>query len=216
MGRRFAVSTVAIPIAATLICNFASSSAIANDVVYEWSKVNAPPAPAIKPVKADPKTTALLMLDFVQHDPYCGDGKPRCGATLPAMKRLLGNARVHGIAVIYSVAGKYEASDIAKDVAPAGSEPVVKSKADKFLNTDLEKILKEKGIQTVIVTGNSANGAVLYTASGAALRGLNVIVPIDGLSADDLYEEQLTVWQLANGPGFGGQVTITKSNMIDF
>jgi nicotinamidase-related amidase len=216
MGRRFAVSTVAIPIAATLICNPISSSARANDIVDEWGRVNPPPAPAIKPTKADPKTTALLMLDFVQHDPYCGDGKPRCGATLPAMKRLLGNVRSHGLIVIYSVAGKYEASDIAKDVAPAGNEPVVKSKADKFLNTDLEKILKEKGIQTVIVTGNSANGAVLYTASEAALRGLKVIVPVDGLSANALYEEQLTVWQLANGPGFGGQVTITKSDIIEF
>jgi len=216
MTRRFAVIAVAMTIEATMICNPISSSARADDIVGEWGKVTPPPVPAIKPVKADPKTTALLMLDFVQHDPYCGNQKPRCGATLPAMKRLLDKARVHGTVVIYSVAGKYEASDIAKDLTPAGNEPVVKSKADKFLNTDLEKILKEKGIQTVIVTGNSANGAVLYTASGAALRGLNVIVPIDGLSADDLYEEQLTVWQLANGPGFGGQVTITKSNMIDF
>jgi nicotinamidase-related amidase len=214
MGRGFAI--IAIAIAASMICNFVSSSARADDIFGEWGKVNPPPAPAIKPVKADPKTTALLMLDFVPHDPYCGDGKPRCGATLPAMKRLLGNARVHGAAVIYSVAGKYEASDIAKDIAPAGNEPVVKSKADKFLNSDLEKILKEKGIQTVVVTGTAANGAVLYTASGAALRGLKVIVPVDGLSANDLYAEQLTVWQLANGPGFGGQVTITKSDMIEF
>ena len=174
MGREFATITIAI--AASMICNFVSSSARADDVFSEWGRVNPPPAPAIKPVKADPKTTALLMLDFVPNDPYCGDGKPRCGATLPAMKRLLGNARIHGAAVIYSVAGKYEASDIAKDVAPAGNEPVVKSKADKFLNTDLEKILKEKGIQTVVVTGTAANGAVLYTASGAALRGLKVVV----------------------------------------
>ena len=214
MGREFATITIAI--AASTICNFVSSSARADDVFSEWGRVNPPPAPAIKPVKADPKTTALLMLDFVPNDPYCGDGKPRCGATLPAMKRLLGNARIHGAAVIYSVAGKYEASDIAKDVAPAGNEPVVKSKADKFLNTDLEKILKEKGIQTVVVTGTAANGAVLYTASGAALRGLKVVVPVDGLSANDLFAEQLTVWQLANGPGFGGQVTITKSEMIEF
>lgn len=214
MGRDFATITIAI--AASMICNFVSSSARADDVLSEWGRVNPPPAPAIKPVKADPKTTALLMLDFVPNDPYCGDGKPRCGATLPAMKRLLGNARIHGAAVIYSVAGKYEASDIAKDVAPAGNEPVVKSKADKFLNTDLEKILKEKGIQTVVVTGTAANGAVLYTASGAALRGLKVVVPVDGLSANDLFAEQLTVWQLANGPGFGGQVTITKSEMIEF
>jgi nicotinamidase-related amidase len=199
-----------------MICSLISSSARADDIVGEWSKVAPPPVPAIKSVKVDAKTTALLMLDFVQQDPYCGDGKPRCGATLPAMKRLLNNARIHGATVIYSVAGKYEASDIAKDFGPAGNDPVVKAKADKFLSTDLEKILKEKGIQTVIVTGTAANGAVLYTASGAALRGLKVIVPVDGLSANDLYAEQLTVWQLANGPGFGGQVTITKSDMIEF
>jgi nicotinamidase-related amidase len=216
MGCRFAVIAVVMTIAPTMICNSFSSPASASDIVDEWGKVSPPPAPAIKLVRADPKTTALLMLDFVQHDPYCGGGKPRCGATLPAMRRLLGNARTHGAVVIYSVAGKYEASDIAKDVAPTGNEPVVKAKADKFLSTDLEKILKEKGIQTVIVTGTSANGAVLYTASGAALRGLKVIVPVDGLSANDLYEEQLTVWQLANGPGFGGQVTITRSGMIEF
>jgi nicotinamidase-related amidase len=216
MGRRFAFIAVVLTIEAIMICNPLSSSARADDIVGEWGKVNPPLAPAIKPVRADPKTTALLMLDFVEHDPYCGDGKPRCGATLPAMKRLLSNARSHGMVVIYSVAGKYEASDIAKDVAPAGNEPVVKSKADKFLSTDLEKMLKEKGIQTVIVTGTSANGAVLYTASEAALRGLKVIVPVDGLSANDPYEEQFTVWQLANGPGFGGQVTITKSDMIEF
>ena len=65
-------------------------------------------------------------------------------------------------------------------MAPAADEPSVKSKADKFLNTDLEKILKDKGIQTVIVTGTAANGAVLYTGTGAAFRGLKVIVPVDG------------------------------------
>ena len=216
MRRRFAIIAIAMTIAATIICKPVSSSAQGNDIVGQWSKVAPPPVPAIKSVKVDAKTTALLMLDFVQQDPYCGDGKPRCGATLPAMKRLLDNARIHGAVVIYSVAGKYEASDIAKDLGPAGNDPVVKAKADKFLSTDLEKILKEKGIQTVIVTGTAANGAVLYTASGAALRGLKVIVPVDGLSANDLYAEQLTVWQLANGPGFGGQVTITKSDMIEF
>jgi len=152
----------------------------------------------------------------VPHDPYCGPGKARCGATLPTMKQLLANARANGATVIYSVAGKYEAADIAKDVAPAANDLTVKSKSDKFLNTDLEKILKDRGIQTVIVTGNSANGGVLYTATGAALRGLKVIVPVDGLSANDLYEEQLTVWQLAHGPGFGALVTVTKSDMIKF
>ena len=188
----------------------------AADIMAEWTSVKVPTAPEVKSVTVDPRTTALLMLDFVPQDPYCGPKRPRCGATLPAMKQLLVRARGKGVAVIFSVAGKFEAADIAKDVAPAANEPTVKSKADKFLNTDLEKILKDKGIQTVIVTGNIANGAVLYTGTGAALRGLKVIVPTDGLSANEPFEELLTVWQLAHGPGFGNLVTITKSDMIKF
>ncbi len=188
----------------------------AADIMAEWTSVKVPTVPELKSVTVDPRTTALLMLDFVPQDPYCGPKRPRCGATLPAMKQLLVRARGKGVAVIFSVAGKFEAADIAKDVAPAANEPTVKSKADKFLNTDLEKILKDKGIQTVIVTGNIANGAVLYTGTGAALRGLKVIVPADGLSANEPFEELLTVWQLAHGPGFGNLVTITKSDMIKF
>ena len=57
---------------------------------------------------------------------------------------------------------------------------------DKFLGTDLEKILKDKGIATVIIVGTAAHGAVLYTGSGAAMRGMNVIVPVDGMSSVDL------------------------------
>jgi Isochorismatase family len=204
---------VAAAIAIVTIC---SPPARAANIIDEWASVKPPPAPALKPATVDAKTTALLMLDFVPQDPYCGPKKPRCGATLPAMKQLLVQARGKGVAVIYSVAGKFEAADIAKDIAPAANEPTIKSKSDKFLNTDLEKILKEKGIQTVIVTGNAANGAVLYTATGAALRGLKVVVPVDGISANEPYEELLTVWQLAHGPGFGNLVTITKTDMIKF
>lgn len=184
------------------------------DIVDEWANVKAPAAPALKEVKVDPKTTALLMLDFLP-GPYCSS-KPRCMAGLPAMKRLLTEARAKGAAVVYSVAGNFSAGDILSEVAPVASEPWVKSFADKFMNTDLEKILKDKGIQTVIVAGTAANGAVLYTGSGAGSRGLKVIVPVDGMSATDLYAEQVTAWQLANGPRFGALVTLTRSDMIKF
>lgn len=214
MERRFV--GLAAAAMASVVWSMSGIPANAATIIDEWASVKMPAAPALKPVTVDSKTTALLLLDFVPQDPYCGPKKPRCGATLPAMKQLLANARAHGAAVVFSVAGKFSASDIAKDVAPAANEPTVKSKSDKFLNTDLEKILKDKGIQTIIVTGNSANGAVLYTGTGAALRGLKVVVPVDGLSANDPFEELLTVWQLAHGPGFGSLVTITRSDMIKF
>ena len=207
---------LAAAIVTSIVWSVSGVSAKATNIIDEWASEKMPPAPPLKPVTVDAKTTALLMLDFVPHDPYCGPKKPRCGATLPAMKQLLANARSHGAAVVFGVARNFAASDIAKDIAPAANEPAVKSKSDKFLNTDLEKILKHQGIQTVIVAGNSANGAVLYTGTGAALRGLKVVVPVDGLSANEPFEELLTVWQLAHGPGFGNLVTITRSDMIKF
>lgn len=189
-------------------------AAQAADIVDEWPNAKMPPAPELKPVTVDPKTTALLLMDFLPKF-YCAE-KPRCMASLPAVKQLLTAARSSGATVVYTVAGDFGTADILKDVAPAGGEPSVKGKADKFLNTELDKILKDKGIQTVIVTGTAANGAVLYTGSDAGMRGLKVIVPVDGLSGSDLYSEQLTVWQLAHGPGFAAQITLTRSDMIKF
>ena len=45
------------------------------DVIEDWAEVKAPPAPTLKPVTVDPKTTALLMLDFMNQN--C-DNRPRC------------------------------------------------------------------------------------------------------------------------------------------
>ncbi len=78
------------------------------------------------------------------------------------------------------------------DVAPLAAEPHVQSGPNKFRNTELEKILKDKGITTVIVTGTAANGAVLSTAIGATLRGFTVIAPVDGLSSVEAYADLST------------------------
>jgi nicotinamidase-related amidase len=161
----------------------------------------------------DPKTTALMMLDFMNQN--CGQ-RPRCLATVPAMKKLLAEARAKGATVIYSFYGTTKAADVLPDLAPMANEESVTSFADKFINTDLEKKLKDKGIQTIIVAGTAANGAVLYTGTGAGLRGLNVIVPVDAMSSADAYTEQFSVWQLANGPTFGQKVTVTRTDMIKF
>jgi nicotinamidase-related amidase len=88
--------------------------------------------------------------------------------------------------------------------------------SDKFLGTDLEKILKEKGIKTVIITGTAAHGAVLLTGSEAAFRGFKVIVPVDGMSSENTYFEQYTAYHLANAPGVGQQVTLTRIDMIKY
>ncbi|MBI4274760.1 MAG: cysteine hydrolase [Rhizobiales bacterium] len=199
--------------AATAFGGAGAPSAFAQSIVNEWASIKTPPAPVLKAVTADAKTTALLMLDFMNQN--CGK-RPRCVASIPAVKKLLAEARAKGVTVVYSLIANTTAADVIKDVAPAANEPSVLSGPNKFLRTDLEKILKDKGMQTVIVVGTASNGAVLNTASHAAFSGMNVIVPVDGMSAVDAYAEQYVAWHLVNAPGVSAKVTLTKIDMIKF
>jgi nicotinamidase-related amidase len=191
----------------------AAGPARAASIIDEWASVKTPAPPTLKPVTVDPKTTALLMLDFMNQN--CGK-RPRCLATIPAMKKLLAAARAAKVPVIYSFISKTTAADVVKDVAPIAGEASVLSGPNKFLNTDLEKILKDKGIKTVITVGTASNGAVLFTAAAAAMRGMDVIVPVDGMSAADPYAELSTVYTFATGPTLATKATLTKSDMIKF
>src|SRR5215475_435658 len=106
----------------------------AANIVNEWASVKPPAAPALKPVTVDPKTTALLMLDFMNQN--CGQ-RPRCVASIPAMKKLLEAARAAKATVVYSLIANTTTADVIKDVAPTEGEAAVQSGPDKFLKTDL-------------------------------------------------------------------------------
>jgi len=199
--------------AAAAVAAALSMPAQAANIVDEWATMKAPAAPGLKPVTVDPKTTALLMLDFMNQN--CGK-RPRCLDTIPAMKKLLGEARAHKVAVVYSIIANSTPADVIKDVAPQADEPHVLSGPDKFLNTNLEKILKDKGITTVIAVGTASNGAVLFTASGAAFRGMNVIIPVDGMSSVDAVAEYATALDFMTAPLVSNKTTLTKSDMIKF
>lgn len=192
-----------------------TSQAQNKDVVDEWAAVKPPAAPALKPVTLDPKTTALLVLDFVKQG--CNnERRPRCVASVPKVQNLLSRTRSAKASVIYSISTSATPADILKELAPLDGEPMVKTSSDKFFGTDLEKILKDKGINTVVVVGTAAHGVVLLTGSEAALRGFKVIVPVDGMSSENTYFEQYTAYHLANAPGVGQQVTLTRIDMIKY
>jgi nicotinamidase-related amidase len=188
----------------------------AQTIVDEWSSVKAPPAPELKDATIDPRTTALLMLDFVKQN--CNDKvRPRCLATLPAAKQLLAGARANNVLVVYGIVAGSVIGDTLGDVAPNGQEPVVQSGPDKFLNTELEKILKDRGIRTVIVAGTAANGAVLHTASEAVLRGFKAVVPVDTMSADNAYIEQYVTYHFISARGgIAAATTLTRVSMVRY
>src|SRR5690242_4745430 len=189
-----------------------SAAAQAANIAEEWSGIKAPP-PTLKPVQDDPKTTALLMLDFMNQN--CGK-RPRCVASVPAVKKLLSAARAAKATVVYSIIANSTTADEIKDVAPEPNEPHVLSGPDKYLHTDLEKILKDKGIKTVIAVGTSSNGAVLFTAAGAVFRGMNVVIPIDGMSSADPIAEYATVLDFQTAPQVSNRTTLTTTDQVKF
>jgi hypothetical protein len=132
------------------------SKAVAFDIIDDWANVRTPTAPEIKAVTVDPKSTALIMGDLVNQ--LCAN-RPRCVAALPAMKKLVGEARAAKVAV---------------------------------------------------------TGLVTYTGGAAALRGLNVVIPADGMASVEAFAEQYVAWHMTHAPIISSKVTLTRTGMIKF
>lgn len=198
-----------------------ASPALAGDVIEDWASVKAPAPPEVKSVHPDASTTALLLLDFngaeaATSGPCNAATKPRCLASLPKVRALLENARAHGVFVAYSTTPAAKPEDIRAEVAPKPDEPVVRSGADKFLNTALRDLLTEHKIKTIIVAGTASEGAVLGTGEDAALHGLDVILPVDGISSTEPYAEQYVAWHFTHAPGMAPRSTLTRTDQIQF
>ena len=204
-----------LTIAVALALAGAGGAAQAQAVTDDWSSVKLPEAPEVKPVTVDPATTALIVMDFNKGG--CSqERRPRCVVDLPHVAQLLKAARDHKLFVIHTLAGTTTVDDIPDSVKPAGSEQAFKAGPDKFINSDLDKILKEKGIKTVMLVGTAANGAELHTASGAAMRGYKVIVPVDGMPGDSPFTEAYSIWHMTHAPASAGNIALTKTDMVKF
>jgi nicotinamidase-related amidase len=215
---------------AALACliGFFAGPAFGQNIIDQWSQVQVPPPPELKKVTIEPKSTALLVMGFVR-DSCNAERRPRCVATIPHVKKLLTEARAHGVLVMHSVPCSDPTGDfIVADLAPLPGEAIIPPNGpNKFLpfdvlcknrdiGFDLEKVLQDHGIKTVITVGTQVQTAVLHTAAEAALRGYKVIVPIDGMSGNSLYPEQYTAWHLVNTERVMQQVTLTKVDLIGY
>ena len=206
--------SIAIAIVAAL---FAANPARAQTVIDDWSQVKLPPPPALKPVTLVAKETALLVMDFTVQT-CTPERRKRCADSVPKVKKFVEAAREHGALIVYSVAVPNSvATDVLKELTPAAGEQVLPPLGpDKFINSDLEKTLKDKGIKTVVAMGTQAQTSVLHTGGEAALRGFKVIVPVDAMSADDLFPEAYTAWHLSTAARISNQTTLTRLDMIGF
>jgi nicotinamidase-related amidase len=208
----------------------ASASARASTAAASPAPTTAipPPAaagvPAIPPpvaVSLDTKTTALLVLDMI--NPTCTT-RPACNDSLPAVAALIKKARDAKVPVLYTSTAA--ANPIVPQLAPAAGEPTIQpTVANKFDSADFEKAVKATNATTVIIVGTRSNGAVLYTAYEANVRGYTVVVAVDGISGAIPFETTMTEFQVLNQPGFTNAdnkpladklVTLSRGDLITF
>jgi nicotinamidase-related amidase len=75
--------------------------------------------------------------------------------------------------------------ELARLLAPKKEDYfVLKPKHSGFFSTTLDTLLEYLGVKTVIVTGLTTDRCVLFTASDAFVRDLNLVVPKDCCAAD--------------------------------
>jgi len=203
-------------IAATIFS--AANPAGAADITADWDSVKLPPKPELKAVTVDPKTTALLVLDLMKDN--CGV-RPRCVPIVPNVKKLIDEARARNMMVVYNLTGASKPEDMVDiSVMPKPGDFMIKNGrgGDKFIDSNLDAGLKQKGIKTLIITGTSAQGAVATTSNGATGRGYKAVVPVDGTASEDAFRELYAIFHLAGGgpAALTQNVTVTRSDLIKY
>ena len=183
-------------------------------------QIPSPPAPV--PVVLNPAITALLVFDIIEH---IAERQPRCRELLvPAISALLARARKEGLTIVYGTRPPNMTTWL-PEVSPAPGDIKIESKAqDRFYNTDLDKLLKAKGITTLILVGWKVSGSVTYTSVGATLRGYTVVVPVDTTTDATDYEIFVGQYQILNQnsantdnePLKAKASTLSRSDLITF
>ncbi len=171
--------------------------------------------------------TAVIVIDMI-NDFVSGVFKSdRAVRIIPNIKSLLDCAREQKVPVVYATdahlpqidpefdvwgrhaeAGSWGADVIDELKQKKGDFRVFKRKYSAFQGTDLDQLLRELRIDTVILTGVVTDICIQHTAADAFFRGYKIIVPKDCVEATDAttQEEALRFIKKAYGP----QMTTSK------
>lgn len=180
--------------------------------------VEVPEIPVVKSVELPAGETAVVVVDM-QNDFVKPQGKlyvPTAEATIPAIKKLLENARRAGVRVFYTQDTHYDGDpefriwgehvkygtwgwEIVEELKPEKGRDIVvmKTRYDGFYGTMLDDLLRVYGVKNLVVVGTVANICVLHTAGSAALRWYRVVVPMDGISALNEFDYHAALRQIS-------------------
>jgi len=81
----------------------------------------------------------------------------------------------------------------------ARGEIIVKTQYDAFYGTDLEKILRERGVKAVVVCGVMTHLCCETTARSAFVRGFDVYLPVDATATYTEALHRASLLTLAHG-----------------
>lgn len=166
-----------------------------------------PNRPQPKSVSLDSKTTAILVVDLSVR---CHDPKQICSKLMLGVAEFLERARASSIAILYTVSeakGTPQAEVAAPLKRREGELLIYPSGFDKFMGgepgQELQDLLKQKGIKSLVIVGASTHVGVLYTATSAArMYNYNVIIPLDGVvSSGGSYAQEYALHQFTVLPG---------------
>ncbi len=173
----------------------------------------------------DSKRAALILVDLQEeqrHDPYYV--VPNLDQVLANARRLLEAARANGARVVHvaykrdfaavprrpfepvTPDGRPTFSDaaslltaICREVAPRAGETVIaKNDASAFSTGALEPLLREAGIEWVIVAGVWTEACVAATVRDAIQRGFRVLLVKDACGSGTVAMHETAVLNLAN------------------
>src|ERR1700731_1106202 len=174
----------------------AEQGAAANRAAGRMVTLQMPAMPDPARVTLDPKTTALMVLDYVED--ICNSQASCKTKMLPAMTPFMERVRKAGLTVAYGTRAQNMTKWL-KEVAPTpGDIKIVNTAQDRFYGTDLDKALKAKGIKTLIMVGWKVSGSVTYTSVGARVPVYTVVIPVDTTSAGSAYETTIGFYNVLN------------------
>ena len=139
---------------------------------------------------------AVIVIDMLNDFVTGPIASPRVNHIIEPIKRLCAEARAKGVPVVYAndshtpevdkefkVWGPHavegtEGAEVIDELKPEKGDYIVPKKTySAFFSTPLELILRELGVDTVIITGWQADCCCRHTSADAFFRGFGIVVP---------------------------------------
>jgi nicotinamidase-related amidase len=171
----------------------------------------------LKPRTGSRGRAAVLALDLITDFEF-PDGpavRRALARHAPALRRLLDRARAARIPVIYvndnlgewrsdfpalrsrCVEPRRAGAALVKFLLPAADDSIVlKPRHSAFFGTPLAALLDDRDIDTLILTGISAESCVWMTACDAHTRGFSLVIPADTLASASAKNLRLSLTSL--------------------